>query len=291
MKTNTKCLIICGLLSTASAFAQSSVSGFMSAKGKGSAVVSYSSEKYSEVFLVPEKVAGVPVFNEVQTTAINLYATYGITDKLEMVLGLPHVKSQGKGDEAFLKANNFTTSRSGIQDLSFFLKYKISSTKMGSGTLDIIASAGVQTPVGSYKVDEGLQSIIAIGNRSTKVTPMGIVHFKTESGIFVTGQLGYSFRNNRVPNAVVSELKAGYAGKVYVDAWVARQNSVSGTDILQAGFDGFFPATRVNYTRVGANIFAPIASGLGVVVGVNSYIEGRNLGKSSGFSVGLVLNY
>ena len=291
MKTNTKCLIICGLLSTASAFAQSPVSGFMSAKGKGSAVVSYSSEKYSEVFLVPEKVAGVPVFNEVQNTAVNLYATYGITDKLEMVLGLPHVKSQGKGDEAFLKANNFTTSRSGIQDLSFFLKYKISSTKMGSGTLDIIASAGVQTPVGSYKVDEGLQSIIAIGNRATKVTPTAIAHYKTESGLFVTGQLGYSFRNNRVPNAVVSELKAGYAGKVYVDAWVARQNSVSGTDILQAGFDGFFPATRVNYTRVGANIFAPIASGLGVVVGVNSYIEGRNLGKSSGFSVGLVLNY
>ena len=289
---NTKYLIIGALLCASAASAQSPVSGFMNQKGKGAVVVSYSSEKYNEVFLVPEKVNGVPIFNEVQNTSVNLYATYGLSNKLEMVLGLPYIQSKGQGEENFMKANNFSNSRSGLQDLSFFLKYKLISTKIGSASLDVLATAGIQTPLGSYKVDEGLQSIIAIGNRSTKFTPMGIVHLKTESGLFATGQLGYSLRNNRVPNAVVSELKAGYAGsKVYLDAWVARQTSVSGTDILQSGFDGFFPATRVNYTRVGANIFAPIAGGIGAVVGVNSYLEGRNLGKSTGFSVGLVLNY
>ena len=106
-------------------------------------------------------------------------------------------------------------------------------------------------------------------------------------------QVGYSIRDNRVPNAFVSEAKIGYAGKkVYVDVWVAYQNSdPKGKDILQDRFDGFFPATRVNYTRIGANVYAPIYKGLGAVVGFNTYVDGRNLGKSTGGTIGVVYNY
>ena len=280
------------LSSAAVGLAQSPVSGFMSAKGKGAIAISYSSEKYNEVYLVPSKVDAVPVFNDVVNTAINLYATYGITDKLEAVLSLPYIQSKGNGQDAFLAANGFENKRSGVQDVSAFVKYKVFSNRMTESTLDLLLSAGVQTPVGSYNADEGLQSIIAIGNKSTKGTGLAIAQIKLDKGLFLTGQVGYRVATNQVPNAVISEIKAGYAAsKIYLDVWAAFQNSSKGTDILQPGFNGFFPATQVNYSRVGGNIYAPIYKGFGANLGFNAYVSGRNLGKSTGYSASLVYNY
>ncbi len=293
MKLKNNLVVAALLLSIAVGYSQSPVSGFLKQKGKGAVSFSYSSEKYNEVFLVPAKIDGVPIFNEVQNTAINMNANYGVTDKFEVVLSLPYIKSEGKGEEAFLAANGFDNKRSGIQDASLFLKYKLYSKKMSVSTFDFLVSLGVQTPVGSYKVDESLQSIIAIGNKSTKGTALAIAHIKFDNGLFLTGQTGYRIATNRVPNAFLSEVKLGYAGNhIYTDLWFAVQNSsAKGVDILQTGFDGFFPATQVNYSRIGANIYAPIYMGFGVNVGVNSYVAGRNLGKSSGYTAGLVYNF
>lgn len=272
--------------------AQSPVSGFVSAKGKGAVAVSYSCEKYNEVYLVPSKVDAVPVFNDVVNTSVNIYATYGITNKLEAVISLPYIESKGNGSAAFLIANGFENKRSGVQDVSAFIKYKVFSSRMSESTFDLLLSAGVQTPLGSYNADEGLQSIIAIGNKSTKGTGLAIAHIKLDKGLFLTGQIGYRVATNRVPDALLSEIKVGYAAsKIYFDAWAAFQNSNKGTDILQPGFDAFFPATRVNYSRVGGNIYAPIYKGFGANLGVNAYVAGRNLGKSTGYSASLVYNY
>jgi len=168
---NTKYLIIGALLGASAASAQSPVSGFMNQKGKGAVVLSYSSEKYNEVYLVPEKVNGVPVFNEVQNTAVNLYATYGLSNKLEMVLGLPYIQSKGQGEKNFLKANNFTNSRSGLQDLSFFLKYKLIATKVGSASLDILATAGFKRPLATTKPTKACSQLLPLATAAPKLRP------------------------------------------------------------------------------------------------------------------------
>jgi hypothetical protein len=150
----------------------------------------------------------------------------------------------------------------------------------------------VSTPLSDYQTNTGLDYIIAIGNRATKYTALGVAHLKTVSGVFVTGQAGYSLRNNRVPNAVVGEAKVGYAGpKTYLETYASVQHSTSGTDIVQEGFDGFFPATRVNFVRLGASVFRPIAKGLGVSLGASTYVAGRNVGQSTGFSAGATYNF
>ena len=293
MNFHSKLIIAAALSFSMTAQAQSPVSGFMAGAGKGSVVVNYSTESYDDVYLVPTKITGVPVFKSVTNTAVNFYGTYGFTDKINAVVSLPYIKSKGNADQAVLADLGFQNERSGLQDVSVFLKFKPYSEKMGNATLDLLGTVGLTTPLGNYKADEGLQSIIAIGNHSTKVTTLGIAQLKFDNGYFATAQAGYSVRNNRVPNAFVSELKVGYASSiVYFDAWAAFQQSAkSGTDILQAGFDGFFPATRVNYTRMGVNVYVPVGAGFGVVGGVNAYLDGRNLGKSTGFSVGLVSNF
>ena len=273
--------------------AQSPVSGFMKKAGEGSAVLSYSTEKYDHVFLVPLEVDEVPVFNEVTITSINLYGEVGISDKFNLVLSVPYVKSEGNATAATLANNGFENERKGLQNLRIYAKYNFHSFKLGENTLDLIGAAGFETPLGDYRADEGLQSILAIGNESTSFTGLGIAMFKTKSGVFATGQAGYSFRGNSVPHALISELKLGYAAsKFYVDAFVANQLSQKdGVDILGNGFTGFFPATRVNYTRVGVNAYAPLFEGIGLTAGANTYVAGRNLGKSTGFYGGVVYSF
>ena len=281
------------LLATATiGFAQTPVSGFMNKKGKGAVAVSYSSEKYNEVYLIPTKVDQVPVFNDVVTTALNIYATYAITDNLEAMVSLPYIESKGNASAATLAAIGVENKRTGVQDVSAFIKYKVFSNRMTASTLDLMLSAGVQTPVGSYKADEGFQSIIAIGNQGTKGMGLAIAQIKLDKGLFLSGQIGYRISTNQVPDALVSEIKVGYAvSKFYFDAWAAFQKSSKGVDILQPGFTLFFPATTVNYSRIGANLYAPIYKGFGANLGVNAYVAGRNLGKSAGYSASLVYNY
>ncbi|WP_223269278.1 MULTISPECIES: hypothetical protein [unclassified Polaribacter] len=156
--------------------AQSPISGFMKAKGEGSITVTQSREDYSDVFLVPQKVNSVPVFNEVTTKSISLYAEYGFSDRLNFVVSLPYIKSIGQATPATMANNGFENERSGIQDLSVYGKYKVKSIDIMGGNLDFIGALGVEVPVGDYNVDEGLQSIIAIGNRSTDITGIAIAN-------------------------------------------------------------------------------------------------------------------
>jgi hypothetical protein len=282
-----------GIITLASlgAQGQSLVSGFMAGKKQGSIVVSGTSEQYKMVYLVPEKVDGVPIFNEIRVSSLNLYATYGLSDKIDVIVSLPYIRSEGQADVRTFITSNYTNTRQGLQDISGILKFKSYSRELGSSILDLIGVVGVSTPASNYQSNTGLEYIIAIGNRSTKFNASGVAHLKTASGVFLTGQAGYSLRDNRVPNALVGEAKVGYAGpKTYLEAYASFQKSDGGTDILQPGFDGFFPATRVDYLRIGVSAFRPIAKGLGLVLGANTYVAGRNLGQSTGISAGVSYN-
>ena len=274
------------------AIAQSPVSGFMKKKGEGSVVVSYAAEKYDKVFLVPQEIQGVPVFNDVKIASQSLYAEYGVTDNFSLVLNLPFITATGNANQDVLTALNFENKRSGLQDIKLYGKYNFHSYKFGSNQIDFIGVLGIEQPMG-YKQDEGLQSILAIGDNARKLNVSGILMFKNNSGFFASGQIGNTFKNNKVPNALTSEWKLGYAAsKFYIDGFFATQlNSSAGVDILQPGFEGFFPATKVNYTRVGLNAYFPFSKHIGVTAGGNTYLTGRNIGKATGFYGGLVFNF
>lgn len=148
----------------------------------------------------------------------------------------------------------------------------------------------VSTPLSNYETNTGYGYII--GNRATKYTAAGVAHLKTSSGVFATGQVGYSLRTGAVPNALVGEVKLGYASpKTYVEGFASFQESNSGTDISQDGFKGFFPSTRVNYIRLGISGYRLLAKGIGVVLGASTYLAGRNIGKATGYSAGISYNF
>ena len=284
---------------TSALHAQSLVSGFMAGKGHGSLVVSGTTEHYSNVYLAPELVQGVPVFNEVRVNSLNLYGTYGLTDKIDAVVSLPYIQSKGQAFGATIEDLNktnpndgFVNTRQGLQDITALLKFKSYSREIGSSILDLLGVVSFSTPVSNYETNTGLGYIIAIGNRATKGTALGVVHLKTASGVFATGQVGYSLRSGNVPHALVGEAKLGYAGpKNYVEAYASFQESHGGTDITQNGFDGTFTSTRVNYLRLGASAYRPITNGFGLTLGASTYVAGRNIGKSTGYSAGITYNF
>ena len=299
---NFSALLVCTLLLAGTASAvqgQGLVSGFMAGKGHGSVVVSGTTERYETVYLAPEKIDGVPIFEEVRVNSLNLYATYGLSDKIDAVVSLPYIQSKGKAPgtvindlDALYSTAGYTNVRQGLQDLTALLKFKSYSREIGSSILDLLGVVSLSTPVSNYQTNTGYGYIIAIGNRATKYTAAGVAHLKTSSGVFATGQVGYSLRTGQVPHALVGEAKVGYAGpKTYIESFASFQESNGGTDISQEGFNGFFPATRVNFVRVGGSIYRPLANGIGVVLGASTYVAGRNIGKSTGYTAGASYNF
>ncbi|GAC1589930.1 MAG: hypothetical protein NVS3B25_07930 [Hymenobacter sp.] len=270
----------------------------MAGKGHGSVVVSGTTERYTSVYLAPDKIDVVPIFQEVRVNSLNLYATYGLTDKIDAVISLPYIQSKGKADGTVVSDLNnlyatqgYTNVRQGLQDITGLLKFKTYTVELGSSILDLLGVVSFSAPISNYQTNTGYGYIIAIGNRATKLTTAGVAHLKTSSGVFATGQVGYGFRSEEVPNALVGEAKIGYAGpKTYLEGYASFQESHKGTDISETGFNGFFPATRVNYIRLGGSVYRPIAKGVGVVLGVSTYVAGRNIGKSTGYSAGVSYN-
>jgi len=282
-----KIIVLCTFISTL-AYAQTGVSGFMKSEAEGGISFSTAVENSDEVFLVPSTIDGIPVFNEMDVTSYNLFVVYGITDRLTASVNLPYIISKGNATDEVIEETGFENERKGLQDISFNFKYLIADLEFGSSKLDFIANLGFETPLSGYDVDEGLQSILAIGNQSTRFNQVGIAHYKMTNGLFATGQLGYSLRSDDVPDAILSQFKIGYAGsKFYADAFIGSQKSQSGVDILGEGFTGFFPATRVSYTRLGASAYVPVYENFGVSVGGASIIEGRNVNKFTSFYGGI----
>lgn len=293
----TVALLLVGIGTTAQA--QGLAGGFMSGKGHGSVVVSATAERYESAYLAPVKAEGIPVFQEVRVNSLNLYATYGFTDKIDAVVSLPYIQSTGRAAGVTINdlsiqrpSEGFTNSRQGFQDATALLKFKSYSREIGSSILDLLGVVSVSTPVSNYQTNTGYGYIIAIGNHATKYSAVGIAHLKTSSGVFATGQVGYSLRTGEVPNALIGEAKIGYAGpKNYIEGYASFQESNGGTDISEQGFTGFFPSTRVNYIRVGASAYRPITNGFGLTLGASTYVAGRNIGKSTGFSAGVTYNF
>jgi hypothetical protein len=101
---------------------------------------------------------------------------------VDVVVVLP-IQAKGNATDQVLTNLNLE-NRKGLQDVSVFVKYSPFNFNFGSSSLRLIGALGLKTPLSNYKVEEGFQSIIAIGNRSTTSTT-GMAMFRTNSGVLL----------------------------------------------------------------------------------------------------------
>ncbi|OCK44213.1 hypothetical protein BA195_05895 [Tenacibaculum soleae] len=275
--------------------AQGLLDGFTSKKGDLSLTTSFSTSKYDSFYVANVKKDEVPVHGEINQNIISLYAKYGITDRLSVVINVPFISSDNT--TGAVDPVNGKNSISELQDISIALKLNAHKINFEKANLNIITGFTAVIPTG-YEPN----GILSLGSGAFGFDVTAGLHLNTDSGFFSTLFASYNLRgdaNNNltpgkdfgVPNAFVTTGKIGYASSfIYVEAWADIFNSEEGVDIGSSDFAGNFPETNVDYKRVGITVYKNIIPKLGVSLGFGKVIDGRNIGEATTFSAGLTYN-
>lgn len=268
-----------------SAFSQGLIDGFVHGKGRTDVVLSYTYESYDRFYIGSTDMAlSATDLKRIIKQSENLYIAHGLSDKLDLIVNLPFISA--KSD---VITTGGTVKESNLQNASVFLKWQPINIGTGSSAFSVNVAGGVSTPVSNYKTNV----IYAIGNRATSFEGDVVAQYKFSAGVFANVQAGYVVRTNSVPSATLLSAKIGYAGAgFYIDGYVAQQTSNGGIDIGGPGFSpDRFPETTVNTTRIGVSGFVPVVKAVGITAGAGQVVNGRNAGKASYFTGGLVFRF
>lgn len=230
----------------------------------------------------------------VSTQSVMYMGAYGITDKLNIVAGLPYI---------WTKASAGTLhGMKGLQDASVFIKWKPITKSFGKNKISLFTIGGISTPVTDYVIDFLPMSV---GLGSTNLIARGMVDYQ-RGKLSVTGSAAYIWRSNvkldrdsyydtefhltnevKMPNAANYQLRAGYRGKyLLAEALLTNWTTLGGFDITKNNMP--FPSNRMNATNVGVALkyTLPKAPGLSLIAGGNYVVAGRNMGQAKSFNVG-----
>lgn len=232
---------------------------------------------------------------KVSASNVMVMGNYGITSKLNVLFGLPYIKTKAS-------AGNFKGQK-GLQDLSLFVKWMAKEKKIGKGNLKGIVIGGYSTPVSNYSAD---LLPLSIGLRSKTA----IVRLMADYEIgdwFATLSGTYNFRNNitidresyyttemhythevKMPDATYFNFRVGYRSSTWIVEAIADQwTTLGGFDITRNNMP--FPSNEMNATKLGVHIKydTDFVNGLSFVADANTTVAGRNVGQSTSFGGGI----
>ena len=253
------------------------LNGFLPGAGNGHVALSFSLEGYDEFYLGTTKVATPGGLGEVETTTLSLYLDYGFTDRLALVVNLPHVDADSDGTEGFAEKD--------FQDLTALLKYRVASYASGSHRHSLIVAGGVRTPVTNYVAD----APVSTGDGSTDFLARFIYQFETDRFYF-SQQVGFDVRGDDVPDGLPLYTEVGIkGGRVLASGYLSHYLADGGTDIGDPGFT--FPSNQEEYTRAGAKVYAQLGDRFGISGLLFTTLDGRNTGDITGGAVGVVARF
>ena len=214
----------------------------------------------------------------------------GLIDRVNLLAMLPYIKTSPSG--------GVVAGDQGIQDIAIFLKVNALEKKFGPGTIKLLASAGISTPLGNYVCENPF----AIGLGCPDGIFRGIVHYDTDLGIYGRVDAAYHLRGNAklvrnyyyttsgyysseidMPDAMDYNATLGYITKnkhVKAEAVLSGLNTFGGFDIRQQ--DGGFPSNDMEAMRIGINAdyYDLLVKGLAIHFNSNYTLSGKNVGKS-----------
>jgi hypothetical protein len=231
----------------------------------------------------------------------NLMGTYGITDKLNVIVNVPYVQTHATAGTLH--------GMKGFQDLSVWLKWMPVEKEIGKGTFSIYTIGGFSTPLSNYIADF---LPLSIGMHSTTVSGRLMLDYQL-GNFFATASGTYSYRNditidrtsyyttqeilsNKVdmPNMLSYNVRAGYRSeRLIAEAIFNQMYTLGGFDIRKN--DMPFPSNKMNASMVGVNFKYnfKMVPGLSIVAGANTTVAGRNVGQSTAYegSVFYILDF
>ena len=230
----------------------------------------------------------------VSTQSVMYMVNYGITGKLNVMIGAPYVWVKST-------AGTLHSSR-GLQDVSLFVKWKPVSYSFGKNKISLIVVGGFSTPLTNYQVD---YLPLTLGLGSTNFISRAMAEFQHKR-FTVSGSATYIWRSNvkidrtsyydtrqhitnevQMPDASQYQLRTGYRGKyLLAEALVTNWTTLGGFDITRNNMP--FPSNRMNMTTVGASFKYTLKQDthLSLLAGANYTVAGRNVGQGKGFNLG-----
>ena len=230
----------------------------------------------------------------VTTQAVMFMTNYGITDKLNIMAGLPYVWT--KASQGTLKGLK------DLQDLSVNLKYKAWTTPLGKGRFSVFGIGGFSTPVSDYVIDFLPMSV---GLGSTNLTGRLLVDYQ-QGSFFATAAGAYVWRSNvkldrmtyyttqlnntnevKMPDMMNFHFSTGIRKKYLVaEAQLFNMTTMGGFDIRKN--DMPFPSNKMNSTTVGVHFkyTLPFYTHVELVADGNYTVAGRNVGQAATVGLG-----
>ncbi|WP_462220329.1 hypothetical protein [Ferruginibacter sp.] len=287
-------IFICLLFFNQAIFAQTDIDGLMMQKNffcVGPTVGKSSWKNYWEGTFKRDNAN----LGTVSTAAAMIMGNYGITDKLNLLFGLPYIKTKAS-------AGNLKGQK-GLQDLSVFVKWVAKEKMIGKGNLKAILIGGYSTPVSNYSAD---LLPLSIGLHS-KTTMLRLTADYEIGDWFATASGTYNFRNNvtldrntyyttemhytnevKMPDATYFNLRAGYRSSTWIiEAIADKWTTLGGFDITKNNMP--FISNKMNATKLGIHIKydTDFVNGLSFIADASTTVAGRNVGQSTGFSGGV----
>ena len=287
-------IFICLLFFNQAIFAQTDIDGLMMQKNffcAGPTVGKSSWKNYWEGTFKRDN----GNLGTVTTTAAMIMGNYGITDKLNLLFGLPYIKTKAS-------AGNLKGQK-GLQDLSVFVKWVAKEKMIGKGNLKAILIGGYSTPVSNYSAD---LLPLSIGLHS-KTAMLRLMADYEIGDWFATASGTYNFRNNvtldrntyyttemhytnevKMPDATYFNLRAGYRSSTWIiEAIADKWTTLGGFDITKNNMP--FISNKMNATKLGIHIKydTDFVNGLSFIADASTTVAGRNVGQSTGFSGGV----
>jgi hypothetical protein len=231
----------------------------------------------------------------VSTTNFMLMGNYGITNKLNVLFGLPYIKTKASAGQM--------AGQKGLQDLSLWIKWVGYEKRVAKGDLQAILIGGYSTPVTNYSPDI---LPLSIGLHSKAATIRLMADYQ-RGHLFGTASWSYVARANvtldrytyyttemhysdevKMPDASQFNFRLGYRSETWVIEGVADiWKTLGGFDIPRNGSP--FVSNEMNATKIGLNVKyeTPFVNGLSIIANGSTTVAGRNVGQATGFNAGV----
>ena len=231
---------------------------------------------------------------KVSATNFTLMGNYAVTQRLNLLFGLPYVKTKAS-------AGNLAGQK-GLQDFSLTVKYVAYQKHIAQGDLKAILIGGYSTPLSNYTADF---LPLSIGLHSKNAT-LRIMADYQRNNWFATASYAYIARSNvtidrytyyttemhytnevKMPDASQLNFRLGYRSESWViEALADKWTTLGGFDIPRNGAP--FVSNKMNATKIGLNVkYETPINGLSVIANGSTTVAGRNVGQSTGFNAGV----
>jgi hypothetical protein len=231
----------------------------------------------------------------VSTQSVMLMGTYGITRKLNAIVGAPYVWTHATAGTLH--------GQHGIQDLSAWLKWEALDLNVGNGVLSVYLLGGGSIPLTNYIADFlplsiGLQSKTLSGRLMVDYQLGNF--FATASGTY-TGRHDITIDRNSyyttslhltnqvdMPDVASWNVRAGYRSDwLIAEAVFSDMITPGGFDIRKN--DMPFPSNKMNSAMAGVDFKYTFKkpNALSIVGGAMYTVAGRNVGQSTTWDLGV----